>query len=187
MKFNIDSLTQNAARSLAKTTSRRSFFTKLGTALVGGAAIPLLPIARAAPGQDSTPGNGYDGVAEQPNSNPQDPGDPTSCDYWRHCGIDGFLCSCCGGTATTCPPGTEMSPLTWIGTCRNPADGRAYVISYNDCCGSTSCGRCLCNNNEDDKPMVRPFANNDINWCLGSTSEVYNCSTAIITGYALEE
>jgi hypothetical protein len=31
----------------------------------------------------------------------------------------------------TCPPGTEMSPITWIGTCTNPADGRAYVISYN--------------------------------------------------------
>ena len=42
----------------------------------------------------------------------------------------------------------EPVPLTWIGTCLNPADGVHYIISYNDCCGKTSCGRCLCNRNE---------------------------------------
>jgi methylamine dehydrogenase light chain len=31
----------------------------------------------------------------------QDPGDQASCDYWRYCAIDGFLCSCCGGTVNT--------------------------------------------------------------------------------------
>ena len=31
------------------------------------------------------------------------PAIPTSCDYWRHCAIDGFLCSCCGGTQTRVP------------------------------------------------------------------------------------
>ena len=188
MSEKFDSVTERIARALAKKTSRRGLFARLGAAMVGGAAIPLLPVARAAPpSNDPTDDNGYPGVAAQPNQNPQDPGDPTSCDYWRHCGIDGFLCACCGGTQNSCPPGTEMSPLTWIGTCINPADGRAYIISYNDCCGSTSCGRCLCNNNEDDRPMVRPQANNDINWCLGSTTEVYTCSTAIITGVALDQ
>ena len=62
----------------------------------------------------------------------------SSCDYWRHCAIDGFLCACCGGSQSTCPPGTEMSPVTWIGTCRNPGDGKDYMISYNDCCGRRS-------------------------------------------------
>jgi methylamine dehydrogenase light chain len=28
--------------------------------------------------------------------------------YW-HCAIDGFLCSCCGGSQTGCPPGTQMA------------------------------------------------------------------------------
>ena len=49
-----------------------------------------------------------------------------------------------------CPPGTDMSPVTWIGTCHNPSDGKDYVISYNDCCGKSSCGRCFCNRNERD-------------------------------------
>lgn len=80
-----------------------------------------------------------------------------------------------------------MSPVTWIGTCKNPADGRSYIISYNDCCGRTSCGRCLCVRNEGERPMVRPQANNDINWCLGTKSSIYTCSTAVILGVALEE
>jgi methylamine dehydrogenase light chain len=68
-----------------------------------------------------------------------------------------------------------MSPITWIGTCRNPADNRAYIVSYNDCCGKSSCGRCLCNRNDGDKPVYRPQSNND------------NCSTAVILGVALEQ
>ena len=79
-------------------------------------------------------------------------GDPTSCDYWRYCAVDGFLCSCCGGTANSCPPGTEQSPITWIGTCQNPVDGIDYIVSYNDCCGKSSCGNCLCQRNEGDRP-----------------------------------
>src|SRR5699024_11783589 len=47
-----------------------------------------------------------------------------SCDYWRYCGVDGFLCTCCGGTATSCPPGAEPSPIAWVGTCHNPKDGK---------------------------------------------------------------
>jgi methylamine dehydrogenase light chain len=189
VKF-IDKMTEKLSRNMAMKTSRRSFLTGLGGVLVGGAAIPLLPVARAADGGGghggNGVGNGYPGVASQSTGNPQDPGDPTSCDYWRHCAIDGFLCGCCGGSATSCPPGTEMSPITWIGTCQNPADGKNYIISYNDCCGKSTCGRCLCNRNEGDRPMVRPQANNDTNWCLGTSSAAYTCSTAIILGTALE-
>ncbi|TNE31024.1 MAG: methylamine dehydrogenase (amicyanin) light chain [Alphaproteobacteria bacterium] len=182
MSSRLDKWIEARSRNIAKRTSRRGIFALLGGGLVGAAALPLLPIARAA----STHGGGGGGVSPQSTGKLNDPGDPASCDYWRYCGIDGFLCTCCGGTTTSCPPGTEMSPITWIGTCKNPADGRSYVISYNDCCGTTTCGRCLCNRNEDDKPMVRPQSNNDINWCLGSTSEAYNCSTAIIVGLATE-
>jgi methylamine dehydrogenase light chain len=180
----LDRITERLTRTVARTTSRRSLLTLIGGVIAGAGSIPLLPVSRAVA---STPDDDPNRVNPQTTGNPQDPGDPTTCDYWRYCAIDGFLCSCCGGSPAACPPGTEMSPITWIGTCTNPADKRAYIISYNDCCGKSSCGRCECNRNEGDKPMVRPQATNDINWCLGTQSTVYNCSTAIILGVALEQ
>jgi methylamine dehydrogenase light chain len=179
----IDQLAEKLTRGVARNTSRRSLLTWLGSALTGAALFPVLPVSRA------MASGGHGGGATLPpqsSGNPQDPGDQTACDYWRYCAIDGFLCSCCGGSVNKCPPGTEMSPITWIGTCINPADKRAYIISYNDCCGKSSCGRCLCNRNEGDRPMVRPQSNNDINWCVGAQSSVYNCSTAVIIGVAQE-
>jgi len=169
----VDRLTERVSRTVARRTSRRSWLGMLGGVVAGAATLPLLPVARAA------------GVLRRAEDVP-DTGDPTSCDYWRYCAIDGFLCSCCGGSANTCPPGTEQSPVTWIGTCANPEDGRKYVISYNDCCGKSGCGSCMCNRNEGDRPMYHPSKSNDLNWCLGTKSALYNCSTAIITGLALE-
>ena len=81
----------------------------------------------------------------------------------------------------SCPPGTEISPVGWIGTCTNPVDGNNYVISYNDCCGKSTCGRCFCNTNDGDKPVYIPSRNNDINWCLGHRQS-YHCSTAVVMG-----
>ena len=169
----IDRWMEGRTRTVAGASSRRGWLAGLGTALVGASAIPLLPVARA---------NAHQPKATEVMEN----GDPASCDYWRYCAIDGFLCSCCGGSPNTCPPGTEMSPITWIGTCHNPADGNSYVISYNDCCGKTGCGNCLCNRNEGDRPLYVPPRNNDLNWCLGTQSAIYNCSTAVIVGIALE-
>ena len=79
-----------------------------------------------------------------------------------------------------------MSPVTWIGTCRNPADGKDYIISYNDCCGQGFCGRCFCNRNEGDRPVYHPYRSNDINWCAGASTQIYHCSTAIVLGVAEE-
>ena len=183
----LDKLTERNVRSIAQRSSRRSFIATLGAALAGAGTLPLLPVARGSAGTAADAGASVDDVPAQSTGNPQDPGDPTDCNYWRYCGIDGFLCACCGGTQNACPPGTEMSPITWIGTCMNPADGNNYVISYNDCCGKSSCGRCLCNRNEDDKPVYRPPANNDINWCMGTQSSAYHCSTAVILGLALND
>jgi methylamine dehydrogenase light chain len=180
----IDELSERLTRKVAQASSRRSLLTLIGGAITGAAVFPVLPVSRA---QAQNHGHEAERIPPQTSTNPQDPGDQAQCDYWRYCAIDGFLCSCCGGSHSSCPPGTEMSPITWIGTCMNPADKRAYIISYNDCCGKSSCGRCLCNRNENDRPMVRPQANNDINWCLGTSSSIYNCSTAIILGVALDQ
>lgn len=159
-----DSLVERLSRSLAKTTSRRSVIRKLGVLLVGAASLPLLPVAR-----------GQAVVKEE--------GDPATCEYWRYCAIDGFLCACCGGSVTTCPPGTEPAPITWVGTCRNASDGNDYIISYNDCCGKSSCGRCLCNRNEGDRPIYRPQQANDLNWCIGSKANIpYHCTVSRIVG-----
>ena len=169
---------ERSVRNVARASSRRSFLARLGGLLVGGAVVPLLPVARA---------SATGARAEPPNEGIAGPeGDPTSCEYWRHCAIDGFLCGCCGGSQTACPPGTDMAPITWIGTCHNPADGKDYIISYNDCCGKSFCGRCFCNRNEGDRPIYYPFRSNDINWCMGTSSLIYNCSTAVVLGVAVE-
>src|ERR1700739_1999851 len=104
---------------------------------------------------------------------------------WRHCPADESLCASCGGSTHSCPPGPEASAVTWVGTCHNPTDGHDYIVSYNDCCGKSECGRCLCNRNEDDKPLYMPFKSNDYNWCAGSKVGIsYHCSTARVVGVA---
>ena len=169
-----DRIIGKMSRKAARDISRRSFLGRIGTLTTVGVAMasPLLPVARAS-------------AERLPNQmQPEEKGDPTSCDYWRYCGIDGFLCSCCGGSASSCPPGTEPSPITWIGTCLNPVDNRNYVISYNDCCGKSACGRCGCERNEGDTPVYQPSMTNDADWCLGTESVTYNCSTAVVLGPA---
>jgi methylamine dehydrogenase light chain len=178
--FDLDKGVERLTRRIAQTGSRRGLLRQLGGLIAGAAVVPLLPVARA----DASPRHPGGDAPPQSTGNPQDPGDPNSCDYWRYCAIDGFLCSCCGGSPSQCPPGSEMAALTWIGTCQNPADKRHYIISYNDCCGISSCGRCMCNRNEGDRPAVRPQSNNDTNWCVGTSSTVYTCSTAVIIGVA---
>ncbi|MDP3749565.1 MAG: methylamine dehydrogenase light chain [Phenylobacterium sp.] len=164
----VDRLAERVARGVARKLSRRGLVARIG-ALFGASAMPLLPVSRA----------------NAMTSKSGDASDPTSCSYWRYCGIDGFLCTCCGGSASSCPPGTEPSPITWVGTCRNPEDGLNYVISYNDCCGKSACGRCECYRNEGDTPVYQPQQANDLDWCLGTRSGVaYNCSTAVVLGVA---
>ena len=129
-------------------------------------------------------------MAATPTPGEPDPatpaGDPRDCAYWRYCAIDGFLSSCCGGTQGSCPPGTEMSPITWLGTCRNPVDGVEYVVSYNDCCGKDLCGNCFCRRDEGDKPIYVTHKANEINWCMGQVGVVYNSTTALVLGVATE-
>ncbi len=160
----IDNQITSSTRDLAKRVSRRGFVGRLGALLIGTGALPLLPVIRDAAASSGVP----------------EMGDPQSCDYWRYCAFGGYLCSCCGGTHTSCPPGTELSPVTWVGTCRNPADGKHYLISYNDCCGTEGCGRCFCHRTEGDKPIYYPSKSNNILWCFGTESHTYHCTVALV-------
>src|SRR5271156_6235324 len=104
----LDVFAEHSARTLARRTSRRHVLAGLGSFLLGAGAVPLLPVARGADNKPTPAG---------PNS---DPGDPQSCRYWRHGPIAGFVCGCGGGSQSMCPPGPDMSPIPWIGTCHNP-------------------------------------------------------------------
>ena len=163
----IDRIAGQSSRRLAQHTSRRSMLSRLGVMLVGASVLPLLPVSRAF---------GNSSLAEI--------GDPQSCDYWRYCALGGTLCSCCGGSMNACPPGAEPSPITWVGTCHNPADGKDYLISYNDCCGKAVCSRCFCHNTERDKPVYFPSKSNDVLWCFGTESNAYHCTVALVVGEA---
>lgn len=172
-----DRLSQRGVRQVAHRHGRRSLVTRLGVALVGGAVLPMLPFDRSGFGAAHAAGAG--GAADKP-----DPNDPTKCEYWRYCAFDGYLCTCCGGSLTQCPPGTDASKVSWVGTCMNPNDNRQYLVSYNDCCGKGSCGSCLCNNNERERPGYRLGVHNDINWCMANTNSMFHCTTSIIVGVA---
>ena len=165
-----DQAAESVARKSAQHIGRRSALSTIGKTLVGGALLPMLPFDRSMPAY----------AAEAAKPEPTD----AECDYWRYCALDGFLCSCCGGTVTSCPPGSEPSAVTWVGTCHNPGDNKDYLVSYNDCCGKTTCGRCLCNSNLRERPGYLLGVHNDINWCMANTPSMYHCTVSVIVGTA---
>lgn len=176
----LDAATTGALRFFAGRTSRRSFIGRTGAALTGIAAFPLLPMAReGAPAGDG--GMATDAMAD---GEIREMGDDQSCDYWRYCAFSGQICSCCGGSMTQCPPGSETASVAWVGTCHNPLDGQDYLISYNDCCGKSACGRCGCHRSEGDRPVYFPSKSNSILWCFGSNSHAYHCTLARVVGKA---
>lgn len=175
----LDRFFETSARRAAQRVSRRSALARVGRVLVGTAfVLPVLPFDRVVRDAAAAgPGGGK--AAAQPGED--------QCEYWRYCALDGYLCTCCGGSMSACPPGTEASKVAWIGTCRNPKDGKDYLISYNDCCGKNSCGRCLCNFNLGERPGYRMALHNDINWCMGNTNnQMFHCTTALVVGLAEE-
>jgi methylamine dehydrogenase light chain len=175
MTSSFDSLSERFSRNLARYSSRRGFLSKLGAALLAAPVFPLLPVARGS--QGNQPKTDFERNAQST--------DDTHCNYWKYCGSDGVLCSCCGGGHHTCPPGAEPSPIAWIGTCVNPDDGKSYAIAYRDCCGKPICGAgksCFCDNSDRELPTYRSSVNNDIIWCFGNVSQTYHCSTAALVG-----
>lgn len=162
-----DRTAETAFRRSAQTIGRRSVLSTIGGLLVSSAMLPVLPFDRTASAE------GADAK--------KDPTD-ADCEYWRYCALDGFLCSCCGGSVSACPPGAEPSKVTWVGTCHNPLDGKNYLVSYNDCCGKTTCGRCLCDANMGERPGYRMGQHNDINWCMANTASMYHCTVSVLVG-----
>ncbi len=171
----LDNLGEKVSRRLAHRSSRRSFLNGLGKVMVASAAVlPVLPVARA--------GNTPKLTGLDPNEIPEE--EFNSCDYWRHCAVDGFLCSCCGGTASSCPPGTTASPISWVGTCHNPYDGKDYLVSYHDCCGKTACNRCACVSQTRERPGYEFFLHNDVNWCMANENSTFHCTASVLVGLA---
>jgi len=175
-----DRLIERLSRRAAQRVSRRNFLAGTGAWLVAASALPLLPVSRRA--QAAGSGGQAAGKYASEFARHAQTTDPTQCNYWRYCSSDGYLCACCGGGPSTCPPGTTPSPTSWVGSCINPEDGKTYLIAYRDCCGQDSCGRCECLGQEGDMPSYRPQVNNDIIWCFGSSSMVYHCSSAGLVG-----
>ena len=179
-----DRLFEALSRRAAQRTSRRSFLSQSGLWLVAASTLPLLPVARQAQAADHAGKAPAAGKFASDFANQAQTTDPTQCNYWRYCAADGYQCACCGGGPNKCPPGTQPSPTSWIGSCINPADGKTYLIAYRDCCGQDSCGKCACVGQEGDMPSYRPQVNNDIVWCFGASSMVYHCSGAGLVGLA---
>jgi methylamine dehydrogenase light chain len=163
----LDRLTESGVRASAQRLGRRSALSWLGAAVAGGTiGLPMLPFDRSGAGSALA----------------RDEKTDADCEYWRYCALDGFLCSCCGGSVSQCPPGAVPSAVTWIGTCQYQGDGKAYLIAYHDCCGKASCGRCLCNFNVGERPGYRMAQHNDINWCMANRQINYHCTVARVVG-----
>jgi methylamine dehydrogenase light chain len=177
-KSPMDKFSERVTRRLANFSSRRGFIARIGVALIAAPVLPLLPVARVTAAEPA-PKTDFERNAQAK--------DPNKCNYWRYCAIDGVLCGCCGGGVHTCPPGAEPSPISWIGTCMNPEDGRSYVIAYRDCCGKPVCQAdkdCRCDSVDRELPLYRQQLNNDIVWCFGNAAASYHCSTAALVGMA---
>jgi methylamine dehydrogenase light chain len=167
----VDSRAEKRVRQAADVSGRRSMLAKIGGVMVGTALMPVLPF-------DRSMGLAYAGD----NSMTE-----TSCDYWRYCALDGTTCESSGGTLTSCPPGSEASKVSWVGTCRNPKDDKDYLVSYNDCCGKGEvAGGTICYTNKAERPGYRMGVHNDVNWCMANANKGYHCTVAILVGMADE-
>ncbi len=127
----LDNWITKGTRRVARNTSRRDFLSRFGVALVGGAAQCRCCRLRARMRRKQRARRNRRRTAIRSAANTGATARSTD------------SCAAVAAAPTnSCPPGTEPSPVTWIGTCRNPVDGKDYIISYNDCCGKT-CVRSL--------------------------------------------
>lgn len=177
--FNADSFGEKVLRRFAGGTSRRGMLARIGVALVAAPVFPVLPVSRAEASKPDRSPEAKTVFARNAQTT-----DNTKCSYWRYCAIDGSLCTCSGGGVHSCPPGAEPSPVSWVGTCVNPDDGKAYLIAYRDCCGKSFANKCNCDGSDRETQIYTQQLNNDIIWCFGVKNMEYHCSTAVLVGAA---
>ena len=94
MKSWFDDLFESSARAVASRTARRSFIARLGLAMAGAAAVPLLPLVRGGRAEAAEP------IGKSAAANWDD---PKTCDYWAYCATDGWLCTGCGEAPASAP------------------------------------------------------------------------------------
>src|SRR5260370_9089826 len=92
----MDKIVERMTRAVAQCSSRRSFLGYLGRVVLGASVIPLLPVDRIAATANAAEKKGID--------------DHTTCDSWKDCPGDAFLCTCCVGGSTDFPPWPPPSP-----------------------------------------------------------------------------
>lgn len=96
-----------------------------------------------------------------------------SCTEWFRCNQQGCLCSCRGGSDSSCPPGTSSGTKSWYACCYDPVRNRAFIVRSIDCCQSSQpspCpSSCLCSRGQPQP-----------NWCGDSRSVV--CTRAVLVG-----
>jgi len=101
-----------------------------------------------------------------------EPASAQSCSDWFRCNQWGCLCSCLGGSDSSCPPGTVSGTGSWYMCCYDPRRNRAFIVRYIDCCTTGSAPPC---------PTGCRCANGppQNNWC-GTGSVV--CTRAVLVG-----
>ena len=178
MKF-IDRIIEALADVLARNVSPQGGLAWVGSQMAGVRAFTHLPVDRRshenhlhlfAKKKDSSRGEGR-GTQEYeraPNFPPLEgvTDAAISCSESRYCWIHGRPCACCGGSDTSCPPGTVLGSY-WSYCCSR------RLIYYYDCCGGTvNC------------PSGCPFCNNssEPNWCGGAGGNRYVCTQAADRG-----
>lgn len=191
------SRTSRFARYLSEKTSRRSAMSRIAgwtMGLTGVAMLGSLPFSRnqasAAPADTDAPAGGADGVEVFGDGDDliptYDGKDPTECNYWRWCNMDGRPCpSCAGGGISTCAPGSKPGAEYWVGCCTNPDDGKTYLIAYYDCCGAPRCSTNYCGEPDAQAIMYNPVSGSfdqEIIWCISDESQSYTCTLAPIVG-----
>lgn len=187
------------SRRLSERTSRRSVLSKMakwtmgvsGIAVVGALPVTreLQAMAQAAPTAPPRPG-GESGVtpfgAGDDLLPTYDGKDPTECNYWRWCNMDGRPCpTCAGGGVSTCSPGSKPGAEYWVGCCTHPENGKTYLIAYYDCCGAAQCSTTYCGEPDAQAVMYNPVSGSfdqEIIWCISDESQSYTCTLAPIIG-----
>jgi methylamine dehydrogenase light chain len=177
------SATGRVARRLSERVSRRSVLARLGQATIGISGVALvsaLPVSRGVAAVNPKAVQSRQAAAVAAGT------DPTKCDYWRLCNMDGQVCAdCAGGGTTTCPPGSQPGAEYWVGCCTDPETNKTYLMAYYDCCGASGCASTFCDSSQVPDQGYNPVPggyDQNVVWCVSQESQTYTCTVAPVIG-----